>query len=85
MLMLSLENFLIILFSPKCVRCLMPMISRIIRIVFINRFTGVPWWDSGLRIWWFYCCGVGLAPGPGTFYMLGAQPKIKNKIKVDRL
>ena len=27
---------------------------------------GVPWWLNGLRTWHYYCCGMGLTPGPGT-------------------
>ena len=37
-----------------------------------NYTLGVPWWLSGLSLWYCHCCGsghcssVGLIPGPGT-------------------
>lgn len=45
---------------------------------------GVPWWFSGLRIWYCqchggsgHCCGISLIPGPRTSACHGHGKKIK--------
>lgn len=50
---------------------------------------GVPWWLSGLWIWYYHCCGCGCCYGAGLIFGLGTsmclrhgqKPKIKNKTK----
>ena len=29
-------------------------------LLLLKVLLGVPWWLSGLKIWWCHCCGVGL-------------------------
>ena len=45
--------------------------------------SGIPWWLSGLRIWWCYCCGAGwISAWPGTSECCRHSEKRKESLSI---